>query len=81
MALEGSEIHPDDWRRAFRSPLICFEGKVTAVPTTGANTAYIMHRDNRAGKGQLIAVFPSGAVQVIATKDERLAAVTTQVQP
>lgn len=53
---------------AFRSPLMYFEGKATLAPTTGANTAYIMHRDNGAGKGQLIAVFPSGTAQIIATE-------------
>lgn len=53
---------------AFTNPFIYFEGKATTVPTTGANTAYLMHKDNGSGKGQLIAVFPSGAAQVVATE-------------
>lgn len=53
---------------AFPHPFIYFEGKATRTPTTGPNTAYIMHRDNGSGKGELIAVFPSGQVQVIAAE-------------
>ncbi len=51
---------------SFTSPLFYFEGKATSVPSTGANTAYLMHKDNGSGKGQIVAVFPTGATQVVA---------------
>lgn len=53
---------------AFVSPSLYFEGKAATTPTTGANTARLVHRDNGSGKGQLVVVFPTGAVQVIATE-------------
>jgi hypothetical protein len=53
---------------AFTSPSIYFEGKATTTPTTGPNTARLVHRDNGKGKGELVVVFPSGLVQVLATE-------------